>query len=177
MRVERDELGLFIDMAFGAAIRPAGFSSLAEGDNIDVYPGAAFCPLHGVGKLPGRGQYKEVWLIGPLPQHIHDQIGVWPPGFAVDREVSMRNFLLDLGTFLKANPDFDSMAASQDIGKLRAAKNKFIADAGPSVIRGLESELIAIGKHHTEAQQAMCQAKPSGSDPYMMAPAHMKLRL
>ena len=158
MKVERDEHGLFIDMEFGSAIRPAGFSSLAEGDNIDVrhFGGST---LHGVGKLPGRGQYQEAWISGPLPPERHEQAR-HISDIDIDWEFSMRHFLMDLGTFLKGNPDFDSLATSQNVEKLKAGRKKFMKSVGYSFgLLKMEDELVNLGKTQTRAQQAMHEAQ------------------
>lgn len=158
MRVERDELGLFIDAGYGSAIRPAGFSSLAEGSEIDAkhFGGST---LYGVGKLPGRGQYKEVWLSAPLPSARHSD-GRLARDHDLDWEATMRHFLMDLGTFLKGNPDFDGLAASQNVEKLKAGRKKFMKSVGYSFgLLKIESELVALGKSQTDAQQAMHEAE------------------
>lgn len=140
--VEVDELGPWIPYWDGA-IRPAAPTRFAAGDSAPFFHFGG-STLHGVGKLPGRGRYQEIWLSAPPSREAHE--GNAKSKREISFEESWESYLRDLATFHRGNPSFDPQAPEQSALALKNGRERYLASINYSMgqIR-LDIELQAEG--------------------------------
>jgi hypothetical protein len=116
-KVMRDEKGPWMDLGFHA-IRPAGPTRFAEGDEVDEFHFGG-STIHGVGKVHGRGRYQEAWLSGPAGMADSN-----------DFDWTWHCHVVDLAVLARGNPTFDPSAPSQNAEKLKRGREAYLASIG-----------------------------------------------
>ena len=133
-KVQRDELGLWIDLGQGA-IRPSAPSRLKEGDMVDAshFGGS---PLHGVGKMEGRGRYREAWLSAPEPKDLHEseegvQRRTAAGGGAGDFASAWQSYARSLAALARGNPGRGpDPEEGVDVSALKRGRRAYMAANG-----------------------------------------------
>lgn len=162
--VNKDEFGLWMDQGYGA-IRPSAPSAFREGDEIDIkhFGGST---LYGVGKVSGRGRYREAWLSAPESRvefelsdakKLRAQIGEGQ----VDFDFSWECYLRDLAVLARGNPGrVAGLPEGEDISSLKRARESYMARVGYTMgLMGMRVELIAEGKALNANMLALLEAK------------------
>ena len=141
-KVEMDEFGPVITQEYQGGLRPAGKTKLREGDIVDPYHFGG-STLHGMGKVPGRGMYQEVWLSAPEhKEHYNDR-----NDGGVNFDFAMASFLTDLATLRRAAPDFNNKNGPHQVEKLKVKREKRLADIGYTFGQmKIWKELVSEGK-------------------------------